>query len=260
MLNHLIKKTVTHKTYAMKNYLFAAVALYAAACTPPAKEATTEATAPNILTDQQKADGWQLLFDGQTMNGWRFFKGYANDSWEVADGALHCKPPREGEGALNQRSDIMTENQYENFELMLEWKISNAGNSGIMYRVTEEFDQPYYSGPEYQVLDDEGYPGPLQPAQFSGANYDMHVAEPKVTKPVGEWNQTKIVVNGNHVEHWLNGTKVVEYELRSEDWTTRKNGSKWKDAPGYGMAAKGHIDLQDHGNEVWYRNIFIKPL
>lgn len=245
----------------MKKQFFPWLVMLAIACSPPAKEvATEEVASPNTLTDQQKAEGWQLLFDGQTTNGWRIFKGYPNDSWEVADGALHCKPPREGEGAANQRSDIMTENQYANFELMLEWKISKSGNSGIMYRVTEEFEQPYYSGPEYQVLDNEGYPGPLQPAQFAGASYDMYVAEPSSTKPVGEWNQVKIVVNGNHVEHWLNGTRVVEYELGSEDWLTRKNASKWKDAPGYGMAAKGHIDLQDHGNEVWYRNIMIKPL
>jgi hypothetical protein len=235
-----------------------AILLACMACTKSAKE--TGETPPNTLTEQQKAEGWQLLFDGQTMSGWRIFKGYPNDSWEVADGALHCKPPKTGEGAVNERSDIITENQYGNFELMLEWKISEAGNSGIMYRVTEEFDQPYYSGPEYQVLDDEAYPGHTQPAQFTGANYDMHVAEPKVTKPAGEWNQTKIVVNGNQVEHWLNGTKVVEYELGSEDWLNRKNNSKWKDASGYGMAAQGHIALQDHGNEVWYRSILIRPL
>lgn len=228
------------------------------ACTSPSKDSA--GVASNTLTEQQQAEGWQVLFDGSTMNGWRIFKGYKNDSWEVADGTLHCKAPRAGDGAVNERSDLITQAQYGNFELMLEWKISAAGNSGIMYRVTEAFDQPYYSGPEYQVLDDDGYPGPLQPAQFTGANYDMHVAEPRVARPAGQWNQTKIVVNGNHIEHWLNGTKVVEYELGSPDWITRKNNSKWKDAPGYGMEAAGHIALQDHGNEVWYRNIFIKPL
>jgi Domain of Unknown Function (DUF1080) len=213
------------------------------------------------LTEEQKADGWKLLFDGQTKNGWQIFKERKNNTWEVLDGTLHCKALQEGvAGVGDERSDIMTTEEFENFELAFDWKISAEGNSGVMYRVTEEFEQPYYSGPEYQLIDDKGYPGELHDGQRTGDNYDMHIAENKVLKPVGEWNTTKILVTGNHVEHWLNGTKVVAYELGSADWSKRKQASKWKDATGYGLEKKGHIVLQDHGNEAWFRNVMIKTL
>src|SRR5262249_3895393 len=120
--------------------------------------------------------------------------------------------------------------------------------------------QPYFSGPEYQAMDDAGYPGKPTDKQLTGANYDMHAAPAAKPNAVGQWNQSKLVVNGNHVEHWLNGTKVLEYELQSDDWNKRKAGSKWKDEKGYGMAKKGHIDFQDHDHEVWFRNIKIKVL
>ncbi|MBL7858651.1 MAG: DUF1080 domain-containing protein [Cyclobacteriaceae bacterium] len=219
--------------------------------TPPAPVAAQ-------LTETQIAEGWKLLFDGSSLDGWRFFLNKPNDSWEVVDGTLHCKPVKEN--AENLRSDIMTVDQYENFELAFEWKISPQGNSGVIYRATEEFSQPYFSGPEYQVIDNTGYPGDLTPKQLTGANYDMHDAPNAAPNAIGEWNSSRIVVNGNHVEHWLNGTKVVEYELQSADWKKRKAGSKWKDEKGYGMATKGHIDFQDHDHEVWYRNIMIKQL
>jgi hypothetical protein len=210
------------------------------------------------ITEEQKADGWKLLFDGKTTNGWRFYKNKPNNSWEVVDGTLHCKPFVDDKE--NHRADIMTVEQYENFELAFDWKISAQGNSGVMFRVTEEYDQPYFSGPEYQAMDDVGYPGKSEPNQLSGANYAMHAAPDARPNPVGGWNQSKLVVNGNHVEHWLNGTKVVEYELQSDDWKKRKAASKWKDEAGYGMAKKGHIDFQDHDHEVWFRNIMIKVL
>ncbi len=222
---------------------------------------TTSVATRAQLTDQQMADGWKLLFDGQTKNGWQIFKGRKNNTWEVLAGTLHCKALQEGvTGVGDERSDIMTTEEFENFELAFDWKISPEGNSGVMYRVTEEFEQPYYSGPEYQLIDDKGYPGELHDGQRTGDNYDMHIAENKVLKAVGEWNTSKILVNGNHVEHWLNRTKVVEYELGSADWNKRKQASKWKDAAGYGLSQKGRIVLQDHGNEAWYRNIMIKAL
>lgn len=218
--------------------------------------ATTEPTGNNQLSEAQKAEGWKLLFDGHSMAGWRTYRGLENNSWEVIDGTLHCKP---FDGA-EKRADLITESQYSNFELAFEWKISPQGNSGVIYRVTEEFDEPYFTGPEYQVLDDGGYPGEVKETNFSGGAYDMYAPVNKSLKPVGEWNTAKIVANGNHIEHWLNGTKVVEYEIGSDDWSKRKAASKWNDAKGYGVPAQGHIDLQDHKNEVWFRNIMIREL
>ena len=220
-------------------------------------ESSSDSTAtPTTVSETQETDGWKLLFDGQSMNGWRTFKGKENNSWEVIDGTLHCKPF----DVADKRADLMTEGQYENFELAFEWKISAQGNSGVMFRVTEEYEQPYFTGPEYQVLDDGGYPGEVNEVNFSAANYDMQAPVNKTLKPAGEWNTAKIVVNGNHVEHWLNEAKVVEYEIGSDDWKKRRAKSKWKDVKGYGVPVKGHIDLQDHGNEAWFRNIMIREL
>jgi hypothetical protein len=237
--------------------------LVAAACSPSKKENQEQTETPMAasLTDAQKSEGWKLLFDGQTMNGWKIFKDRKNNTWEVKDGTLHCKAINEQvKGDGDERSDLMTTDEFQNFELAFDWKISPKGNSGVMFRVTEEFEQPYYSGPEYQVIDDVGYMPKPTDKQLTGANYDMNVTESKTLKPVGEWNSSKIVVNGTHVEHWLNDQKIVDYELSSDDWKTRKANSKWKDAAGYGIAPKGHIDLQDHGCEVWFKNIMIKTL
>ncbi|WP_333820116.1 3-keto-disaccharide hydrolase [Ohtaekwangia sp.] len=253
----------------LRAFIISILMLWFVACqprketTPPAADSTSttvskDTVAPGFLSEQQKAEGWVALFDGKTTTGWHFFKNKENNSWEISDGTLHCKPFIEN--GTNHRSDLTTDGQYENFELIFDWKISVQGNSGVMFRVSEEFDEPYASGPEYQIIDDEGYPGDLKDVQLTGANYDMHVASAKAAKPVGEWNESKLVVNGNHVEHWLNGIKVVEYELGSADWNKRRKVSKWKDFPGYGLTKKGSIDLQDHSHEVWFKNIAIKPL
>ncbi len=234
-----------------KYYLFSLILL--SAC------GTKNSNAPvNQLTEQQKTEGWKLLFDGQTTNGWRLFKNKENDTWEVLDGTLHCKPITDNDGT--KRADLMTTDQYANYELAFDWKISAKGNSGLIYRVTEEFDVPYGSGPEYQIIDDDNYPGGLKPENKTGGNYDMQAPQNKTMNPVGEWNSSKIVVNGNHVEHWLNGGKILEYELGSEDWKKQVAACKWKDFPGYGLAKAGFIDLQDHGHEVWFRSIMIKQL
>lgn len=243
------------------NSIVLIVLVFIACTAPKTEEKTEQISTENQLTADETAAGWKLLFDGKTLTGWTIFKARPNNTWEVVDGTLHCKALNEATGDGNQRSDIRTTEQFQNFELVFDWKVAAEANSGVMYRVTEEFEQPYYSGPEYQLIDDTGYPGKLTEMQKTGSNYDVHAAP--ATKPVktaGEWNTSKIVVNGNHVEHWLNDSKVVEYEFQSEDWTQRKNASKWKDAPGYGMAPTGYIDFQDHGNEVWFKNVKIKSL
>lgn len=222
-----------------------------------AQQAAVEPQA-NVLTDAQKAEGWTLLFDGTSMNGWRTFKNKETNAWEVVDGTLHCKSPEDTTATL--RADLITNEQYENFELAFDWKIDTAQNSGVMFRVTEEYEVPYATGPEYQVIDEAGYPSPLKDTQMAAANYDMHPAANKTVHAPGQWNSARLVVNGSHVEHWLNGSKVVEYELWSPEWKNMVANCKWKDFPGYGQAKKGHIDLQDHGGEVWFRNVMIKPL
>ncbi|MCD4771882.1 MAG: DUF1080 domain-containing protein [Bacteroidales bacterium] len=210
----------------------------------------------NLLTEQEKQDGWKLLFDGKTTNGWRGFKSDTLTGWEVKDGLLTGL----GKGG-DLGGDIITDEQFDNFELSLEWAISEAGNSGILYRVLEE-DYPtvYSTGPEYQLIDDIGFPHELKDWQMTAANYAMHPAKDAKIKPLGEFNTTKIIVAGNHVEHWLNGEKVVEYSLWTDEWKELVENCKWKDYPGYGMAKKGHISLQDHGSLVWFRNIKIREL
>ncbi len=154
----------------------------------------------------------------------------------------------------------MTVDQFGDFELRLEWRISKNGNSGIMFRVTGEGDEPWWTGPEMQVLDNGGHPDGKDPLTSAGSNYALHAPVSDVTRPVGEWNDVRIVVKDAHVEHWLNGVKVVEYELWSPDWESRVRSTKFASNPQYGRARSGHIVLQDHGDAVWYRNIRIKPL
>lgn len=212
----------------------------------------------NTLSKAEAKEGYVLLFDGQTMNGWRTYQSKKNDSWSVVNGTLHCKGSADNYGGIS--ADLVTTAQYENFDFQVDWKISPKGNSGILYMVTEDSATSYVSGPEYQLVDDKNFADPLEDWQKTAANYAMHAAPAAVPSPVGEWNHTRIVVNQNHVEHWLNGKKVVEYELYSDDWQKRKMEGKWKDTPLYGMVKKGHITFQDHGSESWFKNIRIKQL
>jgi hypothetical protein len=209
----------------------------------------------NVLTKKEKKQGWILLFDGSTKNGWRHYQNRVADNWDVKNGELYCKT----EG-VTKRTDLITTEQYENYELMIDWKIDPKKNSGIIYMVTEENSASYLSGPEYQLIDDTGYPEKIQDKQYSGSNYDMHVPVSRAAKPAGEYNHTKIVINRGHVEHWLNGVKVVDYQLWTTEWEKLKSESKWKNVKSYGMSAKGYIALQDHGGGVYFRNIKLKPL
>jgi 3-keto-disaccharide hydrolase len=207
----------------------------------------------NTLTPEEQAAGWKLLFDGKTLAGWQGFKSQTPPTgWEAVDGLL----VREGSGS----GDLMTADEYGDFELQLEWKISKGGNSGIMFHVTTDGPETWSTGPEMQVLDNAGHKDGQNAATSAGSNYALHAPVRDVTKPVGEWNAARILVGGRHVEHWLNGVKIVEYELWSPDWEARVKASKFGKMPGYGRAKKGHIALQDHGDLVWYRNIKIRPM
>lgn len=223
-----------------------------------AAQVTASAAAANTLTSKEKSNGWKLLFDGKTLNGWRTYQNKNAASWEAQDGVLHCKGSTTDKSDL--RADLITADQFDNFDLSIDWKISPQGNSGILYRVTEGEKTSYLTGPEYQIIDDLNFPQKLEDWQKTGANYAMDPAPEARPNPVGEWNNTRILVNKNHVEHWLNGKKIVEYEINSDAWKQHKATGKWKDAPNYGTATKGHIALQDHGSEAWFRNIKIRQL
>jgi hypothetical protein len=206
----------------------------------------------SVVTPQEQAAGWRPLFDGRSTAGWRGYKkAEMPRGWQAVDGAL----TRVGEGG-----DIITTDQFANFELALEWKVAPGGNSGIFYRVTEEGEQSYHSGPEMQVLDDARHKDGGSRLTSAGSLYGIYAAPAGVVKPAGEWNAVRIVVNGSHVEHWLNGVKVVDYELGGPDWEKRVGEAKFKEWPAYGRAKRGHIALQDHGDWVAYRNIKIKVL
>jgi hypothetical protein len=206
----------------------------------------------NMLTAAEQREGWKLLFDGKTMTGWRAFRSPTPPSgWHAVDGEL----VRQDKGG-----DLMTAEQFDNFELRLEWKVASHGNSGIMFRVTDQGNQTYETGPEFQILDNAGHKDGKDPMTSAGSNYAMHPPVRDVTRPVGGWNAVRLIVNGAHVEHWMNGVKLLEYELWSEDWDKRVKASKFAKMPGYGRAKRGHLVLQDHGDSVWFRNIKIKPL
>ena len=196
--------------------------------------------------------GWTSLFDGHTTAGWR---GYRMDSlpagWQVVDGALTRVEPGD---------DIISGGSYANFDLTLEWKISPGGNSGIFYRASEDTDAIYWNAPEMQVLDDARHPDGHSRLTAAGSDYGLYPSPAGVVKAAGAWNAVRLVVNGNHVEHWLNGVKVVEYELGSADWVARVAASKFAPHTRYGKNTSGHIGLQDHGDWVAYRKIQIRVL
>ena len=212
----------------------------------------------NALTQSEKKSGWKLLFDGKTLNGWRMYQNIATECWGINNGELYCKGDNNEENKL--RADIITTEQYDNFELSVDWKIAPESNSGILYNVTEKHEKPYLSGPEYQIIDDIGFPQKLEEWQKTGSDYAMYTASSRPTKPIGQYNTSRIIVKGAHREYWLNNVKVVDFEAFTPDWENRKATGKWKIAPDYGIAKKGYICLQDHGGGVWFKNIKIRKL
>jgi hypothetical protein len=235
----------------MRHLLLGAAVVSALACSPGGTPDDSR-NAPAAMTDSADAPRWRTLFDGTSTSAWR---GYQMDSlpagWQVEDGSL----VRAGGGG-----DIITRDQFGDFELELEWKVGEGGNSGIMYRVTEADSSTYRTGPEYQVLDDAAHQDGQNRLTSAGSAYGLYAAPAGVVKPAGEWNTTRIVAQGAHVEHWLNGQKVVEYELWSPDWEAKVKASKFVEWSGYGRSPRGHIALQDHGDRVEYRNIRIREV
>lgn len=199
------------------------------------------------------ANGWRMLFDGTTLDAWRGWKsGNIPKGWHVVEGTL----TKEGEV-----DDLVTREQFGNFQLELEWKIGKGGNSGIFYRGTREYSHIYWSGPEYQLLDDANNPDGRRRLTSAGAVYALYAPPASIVKSFDQWNTTRIVVNGAHVEHWLNGQKIVDYELWSLDWKARVAASKFSKYPHYGLATQGYIGIQgDHAGALAVRNIRIREL
>lgn len=233
---------------------------------PGIKTKPTSTYSINTLTNEEKADGWKLLSDGKSFDGWRRFnQPDVGKSWIIADDGfkLNAKRDASGNWLVEDRGDLMTIDEFENFELILDWKISNCGNSGIMYSVveSEKYHSPWQTGPEVQVIDQTCHPDGRYPTHRSADLYDMVESKFFSVKPAGEWNSIRLIKNGNHVEHWLNGIKVVEYEIYTPIWEKMIANSKFRDMADFGKFKKGHITLQDHGDaQVWYRNIKIKEL
>jgi hypothetical protein len=213
---------------------------------------TPVTTSLNTLTPAERAAGWRLLFDGHSTVGWR---GWQMDSipsgWGVREGTLTRVRPA---------ADIITTEKFKNFELSLEWNVAPGGNSGIFYRASEDDNAIYWTAPEMQVLDDAGHPDGQSRLTSAGADYGLYPSPAGVVKPAGQWNQVRIVANGNHIEHWMNGVKVVEYELGSPDWEAKVKASKFAPHPHYGRNVEGYIGLQEHEFRVAFRNIKIRVL
>jgi len=226
----------------------------------------TQSYAANTLTETEKQAGWKLLFDGNSMDEWKRFKtSDIGKSWIIEDDAitLDAKKNATGQWYVEDRGDLITKDEYENYELSLEWKISNCGNSGIMFNVVEsdDYGNTWETGPELQILDNVCHPDSRFPTHRAGDLYDMIECRYVTVKPAGEWNSVRLIKIGGKMEHWLNGVKVIEYEMYTPVWDRMIANSKFKDMPGFGRAKKGHIALQDHGDaRVAFRNIKIKEL
>ncbi|WKN46118.1 3-keto-disaccharide hydrolase [Tunicatimonas pelagia] len=215
------------------------------------EEATTEAE-PEVVETETMANEWQDL---SSLEAWRNYKADTlSEKWKMEGEAITLV--EKGGGT------IVTKEEYDNFELEMEWKISEGGNSGLFFNVieTDEVGPAWHSGPEYQLLDNERHQDAQIRKHRAGDNYDVQQSTVETVKPAGEWNTTRLVVNGDQVEHYLNGEKVVEYELGSPAWQDSVAASKFGELPMYGKADQGHIALQDHGDKVWFRNIRIREI
>ncbi len=221
------------------------------------------AQTPNTLTKAEKKQGWKLLFDGKSTNGWKKFKSdKVSSAWKVSDGALFLDVTKKDGKRVEPGGDIVTVGEYENYEFSIEWKIQNCGNSGVIFNVQEgaNHNAVWHTGPEMQVLDNVCNHDAEIIKHRAGDLYDLISCSTETVKPAGEWNLAKIISDKGHYEFWLNGVKTVEFTMHTSEWDQLVAGSKFKDMPDFGKFTKGRISLQDHGDQVWYRNIKIKEL
>ena len=212
----------------------------------------------NMLTSAEKEKGWNLLFDGKTTNGWHGFnlKNFP-DSWVIDEGVF-TTTTKGGHEDL----DIVTDKEYSSFALSLDFKMTKGTNSGVIFQIFEDpkYKYPYETGPEFQIIDQANWPDPLEDWQICGANYAMYPPKTLPCNPIGEWNHLMLVVNGNHVTQIINGVVVVQYKKYTDEWKQLRSSGKWANFPDYGKYDKGHISLQNHATQVWYKNIKIKKI
>ena len=228
-----------------------------AQCTPSETSTVEGTTTPAETTQQPEPEGeWITLFDGKNLDAWRDYQG-KGVAWKIEDGTMTT------EGG---KGDIVTKERFGNFELEFDWKISEAGNSGVLYLVQEDeqYQHAHETGPEYQIIDADNFTKKndyqLDETQKTAANYALHSTEGVSVNPLDEFNQGKIIVNDGHVEHWLNGKKVVAYDLWTNEWKEDVAQTKFKDMPGYAQTKEGHVAFQDHQDRVWFRNVRIRRL
>lgn len=224
---------------------------------PPAATAT-------LLTDEEVKEGWVSLFDGQSTKGWHKYGGApVGAAWKVEDGMLRLDANQKEDWQIKEGGDIITDEEYENFHLKLEWKIDTCGNSGVIFYIHEDtakYEWPWMTGPEMQVLDNKCHPDAKIVKHRAGDLYDLITSSPETVKPANEWNIAEIKSENGQLEFYLNTVKVVSTKMWDEGWKQMIAGSKFKDMKDFGTYKKGHIGLQDHGNNVWFRNIKIRRL
>lgn len=243
--------------------LYAALLVFTGCKSPSAVTGSTGANAINSLSAAEKKDGWKLLFDGQTMNGWHKYGGtVTGKAWQAVDGNLHLNAASKKDWQTQEGGDIVTADEFDNFHLKLDWKIATNGNSGIILFVQEDpakYEYAWHTGPEMQVLDNAGHADAKIITHRAGDLYDLITAK-ETAKPANEWNQVEIISNHGLLQFFLNGEKTLETTMWDEGWKKLIAKSKFKTMPAFGIFKKGKISLQDHGDDVWYRNIKVKML
>lgn len=240
--------------------LLAAAGLMAACSAPKTEEAEMQ---DSVAVETAPIEEWISLFDGQTFNGWsKYGGGEVGKAWKVENGELFLDATNKAGWQTGDGGDIVTNEEFENFHLKYEWKIAQNGNSGVMFYVHEspEFQYPWNTGPEMQVLDNEGHPDAKIISHRAGDLYDLIVSNEETVKPIGEWNQAEIIANNGKLDLVLNGKTIVSTTMWTPEWEAMIAKSKFKDMPGFGKYKKGKVALQDHGDLVHFRNILIKKL
>ncbi|KAA0992324.1 3-keto-disaccharide hydrolase [Dyadobacter aurulentus] len=241
--------------------LLAAVTVAVALSCTSKPESDSENDQDSVSIESSGAGEELVLFDGASLSGWHVFNqpGKEVKNWVVQDSALVCL----GAAKDAHGGDLVYDGTFKDFDLSWEWKVDKGSNSGVMYHVVEDpkYKAPYETGPEYQIIDDIGFPEKLEDWQKTGADYAMKIAGPeKKLKQVGEWNTSRIVYDNGKVQHWLNGALILSFEVSSEEWKKERNSGKWNDFPDYAISDEGKIALQDHGNKAYFKNIRIKRL